>query len=120
MPHWQKDVQPDLVNRYMGGAFTIQPVRYTQARTTFPTMRVQYTVDKKRVQFQFFALDGEKFPQGFVAHLEKAFKGIPQENVTVDYVNEAKSWYVEVRKLAMPSPMVAERLLVKLRDSFSA
>lgn len=118
MPHWQKDVRPDVVNKYMTDAFRILPVKYVPAKTSFKSMRAQYNVDRNRLQFQFFAHPGEKFPREFKPNVYRALVSMNEKDITVDYVNEAKSWYVEVRNLPMPSPMVAESILKKMKIAF--
>jgi len=94
--------------------FSVTAVTFTPAVTTFRWGSIEYLISENKVQFHVWS-SGESFPLDMGDRLLRAFSAYEQTGLTVEFIPEVQSWYVELRNLLMqPSAEQIERLLSRI------
>ena len=92
--------------------FRIEPVIFTEAKTTIPGVRSEYLLVDSGVKFHFW---GEpEFPKGFGDSITNALGGFPSENIIVEFVPEVDSWYGEIKNVDTLNDYLVETLVGKI------
>ena len=98
----------------------IEPVVFTDASTDVPCLKFQYRVDGRRVQFHIWP-DGDSFPDWVEGAVKSGLSSIPEDRLTLDFVPEVNSWYLEVRYgLGSPTSAMVETLIGRIGSAASS
>lgn len=101
---------------FSGNGIGIEPVIFKESTNQINSVKVEYHVDGKRVQFHLWG--DPEFPNNLEESLLKGLKQFPKDTVVVEFVPEVNSWYVEVNNLAVrPTDVLVESLVKKMATS---